>query len=175
MYLISSTGQVYSLKRNRLLTPQLNKAGYYHLRLDKKNEMVHTLVAKAFIPNPDNKPCVDHINTNTTDNRVENLRWVTVKENLNNPLTRVHMKDVWDRDGYNDMMREKFKGSHQCSWNGKTGYEHPMSKEVVREDGVRYGSVSEASRETGINRVSISDCCLGKQKTAGGFRWYFNI
>ena len=51
---------------------------------------IHRAVAELFIPNPDNKPYVDHINTITTDNRAENLRWVTHKENCNNPLTRKH-------------------------------------------------------------------------------------
>lgn len=49
---------------------------------------VHKLVAKLFIPNPEKKPCVEHINANSLDNRVENLRWATVKENNNNPITR---------------------------------------------------------------------------------------
>lgn len=52
--------------------------------------LVHRLVAQAFIPNPDNKPVVDHIDTNPSNNRVENLRWVTTQENCQNPLTRLH-------------------------------------------------------------------------------------
>ena len=54
---------------------------------------LHRAVAELFVPNPENKPCVDHINTDRSDNRACNLRWVTAKENCNNPLTRKHKSD----------------------------------------------------------------------------------
>ena len=54
---------------------------------------IHRAVAELFVPNPENKPVIDHINTDRLDNRAENLRWVTTKENCNNPLTRRHYSE----------------------------------------------------------------------------------
>lgn len=91
-YYISNHGRVYSKKRNGTGggIRKLNKSdkGYLQVSLKNKNNMlinkrINILVAEAFIPNPENKPQVNHIDEDKTNNRVSNLEWVTAKENAN--------------------------------------------------------------------------------------------
>lgn len=101
IYQVSNMGNVKSLDRvtsdgRRIKGVILNGNicyGYVYVNLQGKSCRVHRLVAQAFIPNKNDKPCVDHINTIRDDNRVENLRWVTHKENCNNPISKKKNKD----------------------------------------------------------------------------------
>lgn len=92
-YEVSDYGEVRNLNSERVLKLTTNSKGYAQVHLycgghdTRKVKSVHRLVAEAFIPNPENKPQIDHINTVRTDNRVSNLRWVTQSENGQNPLT----------------------------------------------------------------------------------------
>ena len=83
-YYISNLGNVKSVKREGtkggLLKPSIKKTGYLSVKLNK-DKLIHRLVAEHFIPNPHNKPCVDHIDFNKSNNNVTNLRWVTYEEN----------------------------------------------------------------------------------------------
>lgn len=176
LYEVSSIGRIKSLKRvvrnnggYRIIQESIKKnsvdgKGYEYVWLWNKSgreHRVHKLVATAFIPNLENKPCIDHINGNRRDNRVENLRWCTHKENSNFEIAHERM-------------------SRNAPWRGKYGENVPWSKAVFQYDQEgnliqEFGGILEASRKTGINYRCISDSCRGKQKTAGGYVWKYKF
>ena len=165
LYEVSTQGRVRSLDKyvnsrwgcKRLIKGQIIKPiehynGYLFVSLYYQRKQiiksVHRIVAETFISNPDNKPCIDHINTNRQDNRIVNLRWCTPKENEANELT---------------------KAKHINGNNAKKVNQLTLDGELVRV----WLSGREITRELGFDNRGISDCCIGKRKTAYGFKWSF--
>lgn len=169
LYKVSNYGRLKSFsKRSRLPNKKLvsvpcerilllkDTNGYCKITICKEGKMLHTnvhrLEALAFIPNPENKPCIDHIDGNRKNNCLCNLRWCTVKENMNNPITVQRISE------------------------GKVGALHPKSKKVMQIDMngnvVKiWGSIRDAEREGGFRSSSISECCNGKEKSHYGYIW----
>ena len=91
-YKVTSDGKIYSTYLNDFIKPFYSKGGYIRVKLNygdrSKKYMVHRLVAMAFLPNPENKPQVDHIDRDRTNNNIENLQWVSAKENSNLAVER---------------------------------------------------------------------------------------
>ena len=85
---------------------------YLAIWVDNKSKRIHRIIAETFIPNPDNKPCVDHINGNKHDNNVRNLRWATYTENNNNPITKAKTKATRSTIEYKEKMHKALSGEH---------------------------------------------------------------
>ena len=174
LYQISNLGRVRSLDRyakhsrggnmlikGKILKPTINSNDYYVVNLSKNGveiiNYIHRLVAEAFVLNPENKPEVDHINTNRTDNRIENLRWATDEEQANNSLTKEHNSNAK---------------------KGKYGKEHPRSKPVLQFDLngnfiKEWECATQVEKELGISHCHICQCCQNKRKSAGGYIWKY--
>ena len=103
VYQVSTLGRIRNNTTGKIRHPHVDRDGYETLVTNKGDKriclLIHRVVAEAFIPNPENKPQVDHIDGNRSNNNVNNLRWVTPKENMNNPITRKRTSQAWDNHG----------------------------------------------------------------------------
>ena len=100
-YRVSDHGNVYSVRKNLIMTKQLTIHGYHKLLLTvnqkRKDKPIHRLVASAFIPNPDNLPEVHHIDDDKLNNHVDNLQWITTADH--NEITRAKHYTFVSPDG----------------------------------------------------------------------------
>lgn len=158
LYQISNLGRVRSLHWNntnetRLLTPFDNdgyvRIGFRHNR-KLKNFLVHVLVATAFIPNPENKPEVNHKDGNKKNNCVCNLEWVTKKENKRHAID-------------NNLIKHKV-----CRYKPTPIAQYDLNGNFINS----FPSQREASRQLGLNQARIS-CALKNNKPYRNYIWRF--
>lgn len=163
LYEVSSIGRIRNKRRGHICKPFRRK--YLAVGLSKKGSVkihsVHRLVAIAFIPNPENKPTVNHVNGDKFNNHINNLEWATFSEQQKHSI----------KAGLRNPMLNPMKG--------KYGFNHNRSKAVSSIDsngnvlGV-YGSTREAARALGLTQTSVSKCCRDQLKQTKGFqfKWY---
>lgn len=156
-YEISSACRIRSLPHKRILKQSNHIKGYMTIGLRKNREsssrLVHRLFAIAFVPNPENKPFINHKNGNKKDNTIENLEWCTGKENS------IHAS-------LNGMLHPWLKGK----------LNHHLSKPIIQlsisgKELRRWPSLAEAQRQLGVSDKAVSNCLRGLCKTSCGFIW----
>lgn len=174
-YSISSDGRVFSKRRGKCLQPKKSQAGYLRVGLACNGKIkmmsVHRLVALAFIPNPENKPTVNHINEIKTDNRVENLEWAT------NAEQNVHGTRLQRAKAHTDYHARNIDYSvvaskHDYSKLAKIN-SHPVKVwDISGEEPIYMGefpSQKAASEFTGVSVGKVSQCVSGQTKSCKGY------
>lgn len=148
-YEVNRLGQIRHKVRKRNLILRPNKSGYLYVNFNikghRQNFAVHRIVANAFIPNPNHKPEVNHIDFNKSNNCIENLEWVDSSENkkhtyANKKVNLGKKVEQWTKDGF-----------------------------YLRT----FNTISEAAQFMNCGVAAISNCCNGISKTSMGYVWKF--
>ena len=165
-YYIHDDGAIFNSKTLRFIKPQSN-GRYLKVTLSingkERQFLVHRLVAKAFIPNPQNKPEVNHINGNRYDNRVENLEWVTASENQIHAVKtnlKKHGTDLWNGKFAKEQVLEIIRRKHNGESCRKLGKEYGVDATTISaiSRGLRYkeyfkeGELQHALKLCGIDK-----------------------
>ena len=162
-YMVDAKGNVFSLKRKKIMTPCKSNNGYMQVHLSvngaMKSHKIHRLVAETFIPNPYNLPQVNHKDENKTNNFVENLEWCTQSYNMS----------------YNDGQKRRASSRDYEEISKKRS--KVQSKEVTQYDFdgriVAIWRNAYVAEEHGYSRTMINQCCLGNKKSHKGYVWKY--
>lgn len=167
LYLIDSLGNVVSCPRQqgsrfvnqyKILGTKVNRLGYKEVALSKggktKTVLLHRLIAKHFVENPDNLPCVNHINGIKSDNRIENLEWCTRSQNT---------KHAYENNlgGFRDFANAGIKAMNENTQYVLVRAIAPSGEEL------QFGSAKEAAEYIGTNNDEVTRAIRKSQRVKG--------
>lgn len=159
-YLIYKNGNVWNKKSNKYVKHSFN-GNYTNITFRKNGQyyprMLHRLIAEHFIPNPNNKPCVNHINGQKTDNRIENLEWATFSENNKHAFD--NQLRIWEESS-----RIKIAKTRGCA---------PIIAKYNGEIAGIFYTKKECERVLGVNNGNIGKCLKGKLKQCNGYEFEY--
>lgn len=163
-YMISNYGNI---KRNgkELKLNVWSKYKVINLKLEGKykTHYVHRLVAETFIPNPNNKPIVNHIDGNKLNNNVNNLEWCTKQENERHAWKKGLKEKIRETSKKNLIIARKYIN------NKIPVIQYDLNDNFIKE----WESSSDAMRKLGIDSSAIIKCCRNKLRKVGGYKWKY--
>lgn len=139
----------YETRKEHMIKTRVGNRKYKVVNLCKNSKRecktVHRLIAQAFLPNPNNFECVNHIDGNKLNNKIDNLEWCTTQQNIQHAYK-------------NNLMT-----------NNKKIDQYSLDNKFIKT----FNSINEASKKIGVAQPNISMCAIGKKKTAGGYIWKY--
>ena len=175
LYKVSNLGRILSLNYHRegraeLMTPGERKNGYFQVCLRKNGEsktcLVHRLVAETFLPNPENKPCINHKIEGKKGKKI-NMVFFNEDGSINKEKTTIEWATYEENNNY-ETRNERIGKTSINGKQSKKVLQLSLSGDLIRE----YPSIMECERN-GFNRSSVCLCCQGKRKTHKGFRFMY--
>lgn len=155
LYQVSNFGRIKRVTTGRILKGDKNNDGYLRVKLyknnTKSNKSIHRLVAEAFIPNPENKPQVNHVNEDKTNNSLDNLEWMTAKENINHGTRNKRVSKAISKSNSIPIIATNIKNGESTEFYG----------------------ISECGRQLGLHQQNISKVLAGTRRHTGGYTFKY--